>query len=54
MHTYKLYINKVLHKEYSTLKGVRIAFGLYSRKFDRGELISTPGQEHLSWIRVEL
>ena len=49
---YKLYINKQFHKEYKTLRGVKIAAGIIGRKFDRGELIAAPGEVFLSWELV--
>lgn len=50
---FKLYINKQYHKSYKTLRGVRIAAGIISSKFDRGELIAVPGEVFLSWSRID-
>lgn len=38
---YELRVNGELIRKYETLRGVQIAYGRYSRMFDRGEIIPT-------------
>jgi len=49
---FDLFVNGKFVKRYATLRGVRIAYGQYLRKIERGEIAVTV-PEHVDFLKFQ-